>query len=249
MPLVIRCIFIALCLSSWTASANPALYQHTQAVGQAMSALYMQGLSEGNVKYERDLERYKQLASKSLASYSQSNPEKSADLLKTWDSLKDIIKTTYTEEFGWDIDASIRRDFRGYLSTLYQLSLAEIKQNNSGAGQQQFALVQMESIIARFFDISSVYNGTYSLNASDAEKINPKVISQEFKQSMDQLMSRSTDETKIRQLTSAKYKWEFIEESVINNSDQSAFFLVYATKNKIKKVLESGPEQLSASGF
>jgi hypothetical protein len=240
MTLVQRCTLIILCSLTWTVSANTALYQHAQAVGQTMSALYMQGLSEGNAKYERDLEFFKQQASETLVKYLKGNPKNSDELLGSWNTLKTKIKATYSQEFGWDVDSAVRRDFRTYLSVMYQRSLAEIKPDSPALEQYQFALVQMESVIARFFDISSVYNGTYSLSNSDLSMLDPKTVSEEFKQSIDTLMKLSGKGQTSRDLKSAKYKWEFIEESVVNYSDQSAFFLVYATKNKIQKVLSAG---------
>lgn len=247
MTLAKRCLFLILCCLPWAASANTALYQHAQAVGQTMSALYMQGLSEGNAKYERDLEFYKQRAGETLAVFLKNNPDQGSKLSASWGDLKGNIKTTYSQEYGWDIDSAIRRDFRSYLSNIYQLSLANVKKTASSTEQYQFALVQLESMIARFFDISSTYNGTVSLSSADLKALDPTVISTEFKALLDSLAKVSAGSATARELNSAKYKWEFIEDSVVNYTDQSAYFLVYATKNKIKKVLSSGQLQLTGN--
>jgi ABC-type transporter MlaC component len=245
MTKIQRFTLIILCSLSWAASANTALYQHTQAVGQSMSALYMQGLSEGNVKYERDLEFYKQKANEALADYVRQDPANGAELSKLWGDLKDNIQATYTDEFGWHIDATIRRDFRSYLSSIYQQSLNQLTPTSSVSDQYQFALVQMESVVARFFDISSTHNGPYSLSNTDFIKLNPEVVSREFKQSLDKLAKLAGKGATAKDLSSAKFKWKFIEKSVVNYSGQSAYFLVYATKNKIQKALNTGQTLLS----
>mgnify|MGYP005991436075 CR=1 FL=1 len=244
MPLIKYGLLIFFACLSCSISANTYLNQHVQAVGQTMSALYMQGLSEGNAKYERDLERYKQKASDSLNMYLRAEPEATAELERPWNTLKGEIKATFTEEFGWDVDSAVRRNFRTYLSKVYQLSVAKADGAKGLKERYEFTLVQLEAVIARFFDISSTYNGTVSLSNSDLEMLDPKVVSKEFKQSLDELASAGLG-LKAKDIRSAKFKWEFIEESVVNYSDESAYFLVYATKNKISKVLSSGQVMLS----
>jgi len=99
------------------------------------------------------------------------------------------------------------------------------------------AAAQAETLIARFFDVTTSYNGTISLSPIDAEKVDPKTISQQFDASLTQLIKNTQDTSLKKQIESALYKWKFIEESVVNYSDASAHFLVYATKNKIHQVL------------
>lgn len=227
--------------------ASSHLYAHAQAVAQSMSALYMKGLSEGSEKYHQEMEFYKQQATDSLVKLSAVDPEKSMALEQQWKPLAGRIKSTYSADYGWDVDSALRRDFRSYLSDLYQLTLTQSKENPSQSDLYQFASVQMESVIARFFDIASVYNGTVSLSNADIELLNPAVITETFKSALVSLAEKSENESISRNIQSAKYKWEFIEESVVNYSDQSAYFLVYATKNKIQKVLDSSRLQLTGN--
>jgi len=42
-----------------------------------------------------------------------------------------------------------------------------------------------------------------------------------------------------RQLASVKSNWEFVENSVVNNEGHGAYFVVYATKNKIQQALSA----------
>ena len=72
------------------------------------------------------------------------------------------------------------------------------------------------------------------------------MASKQFKARLEQL-AQSSDRAESKRILSAKEKWEFVEESVVNYGDQSAFFLVYATKNKIAKVLQATQSGLAVS--
>jgi hypothetical protein len=237
-------LFISLCLSA-SAYSSIALFEHTQAVNQAMSALYMQGLSEGNQKYERDLDFYKQKANTSLDTYSKEDPKQAAKLKVSWDNLKDVIITTYSRDYGWDTDSVVRRDLRSYQTDLYELAVNKKSTNPSEEEIYHFALLQLESIVARFYDVASSIVGRLSLSVTQSKILNPVTVSNEFKATLQGIVDRSSNQKLIKNIVSAKYKWEFIEESVVTYSDQSAHFLVYATKKKIKEVLESGIKQIA----
>jgi hypothetical protein len=244
MILMRRFVLLTLLCLSYSAHSSTALFEHAQAVSQTMSALYMQGLSEGNKKYEKDLESYKKKANVTLKAYYNEDPAQAEKLQASWGKLKDLVIISYTSDYGWDIDAEVRRDLRTYQADLYQLSLIKKSKSLSEEVEYQFALLQIESIIARFFDIASVYNGALSLSNTELQRLDPVTISQEFKLSLDNLASSSSNNILAKKILSAKNKWEFIEEGVVNYSNQSAYFLVYATKKKIKEVLESGISQL-----
>lgn len=242
-------ILIGLAVSLLLASsvcAKQTLLEHTQAVSQTMSALYMKGLSEGNNKFQRDLDHYHQLANSTLQEYVSEGGENAAALQEQWNSFHTKLAVEYSEEFGWDLDAAIARDFRSYLSTLYSM----LSQQQPQTTEQQLAWVatQVHAVTARFFDISSSYNGTISLSTSDAEKINPKQISAQLKASLDAIADQAKPEIKKR-LLSAKSKWEFVEEGVTNYSGQSAYFLVYATNNKIQQMLQQTQESIAEAGI
>lgn len=242
-------ILIGLAASLLLASsvcAKQTLLEHTQAVSQTMSALYMKGLSEGNNKFQRDLDHYHQLANSTLQTYVSEGGENAAALQQQWNTFQNQLAVEYSEEFGWDLDAAIARDFRGYLSTLY----AMLAQQPFQTTEQQLAWVatQVHAVTARFFDISSSYNGTVSLSTSDAEKINPKQISAQLKATLDSIAETAKPDIKKR-LLSAKSKWEFVEEGVTNYSGQSAYFLVYATNNKIQQMLEQTQESVATGGL
>jgi len=224
-------------LASFSTFANEHLLKHVQAVGQTMSALYMTSLSHGSNKYKRDMEFYKQAAQESLAQYVTSQGKGHEALQKAWNTIQSDIKLEYSETYEWDPDEALRRDFRQYQSNAYQLVSEQMADYKQAPLSVLLAAAQAETLIARFFDVTTSYNGTISLSPIDAEKVDPKTISQQFDASLTQLIKNTQDNGLKKQIESALYKWKFIEESVVNYSDASAHFLVYATKNKIHQVL------------
>lgn len=234
----ILCMTLLLSISI-NVSADRNLFDHVTAVSQAMSALYMQGLSEGNVKYEKEMAKYKQNATEALNRYLDSNTEQANTLQKEWETLSSKIKVKYTEDYGWDVESALRMSLREYQSKIYQLSMQQTTKEDDVISYH-IAKAQLEAIIARFFDISSSYDGTFSLSSSDLEKLDPKVISKEFKKRLVKLAEKSKDKKLARKLDSANNKWKFIEKSVVDYDNKSASFIVYATKNSINKVLTSG---------
>jgi hypothetical protein len=229
--LILSCLLVA------PSYATPALLNHAQSAFQAMSALYMKALSEGSSKYQADLDNYKLQALESLQMLQAQDALLGGEWMSRWLTLADKLKVEYTSEYDWDVDSATRRDARSYLSDLYALIAndAVLQQN---ADQGLLAQVEVQAITARFFDVASTYNGTNSLAPYDADKLKPKDVSKLFKARLDRL-SQSSDRPSSKRILSAKDKWIFVENSVVNYSDQSAYFLVYATKNKIAKMLKS----------
>ena len=224
-------------LITHSAYSNEHLLKHVQAVGQAMSALYMTSLSHGSEKYNRDLQFYKQAADSSLKAYAESQGQGHQELSAAWQKFKGDIKVEYSKTYEWDPDEALRRDFRHYQSNAYQLITDQMASYQKAPLNVLLASAQVETMIGRFFDVTTSYNGTISLSPIDAEKVDPKIISVQFDKAMEHLKATSKDAALKKQIQSALYKWQFIEESVVNYSDASAHFLVYATKNQISKVL------------
>ncbi len=220
-----------------SANANEILLKHVLATSQSMSALYMKSLSEGSEKYQRDFDRYKRQSETLLDQYVRQGGEQAGEFLKMWQSFEDNLKVIYSDDFGWAVDQDARRDFRSYHSKIFKLLDSKKSVYETSKAQLLLAATQLEAMSARFFDISSTYNGVFSLSSKEAAIINPIKISEEFKNSLTRLAQKSDDEAFKKRLMSAKYKWEFVEEGVVSYSDQSALFLVYATKNKINKAL------------
>jgi len=235
------------CLLVAPSYGNPALLNHAQSAFQAMSAMYMKALSQGSAKYQADLDLFKAQALQSLSELQAQDAMLGTQWKARWLALSDNLKVEYSEEYDWDVDSVIRRDARAYLTDLYDL-IAQDSVLQKTASQALLAQVEVQAITARFFDVASTYNGTNSLAPSDADRLQPKVVSASFKTRLDRL-AQSSDRTNAKRIMSAKDKWIFVENSVVNYSDQSAYFLVYATKNKIAKELESTMPILARSNI
>lgn len=240
-------MLVLACLFATQSHANSALLNHAQAAFQAMSAMYMKALSQGSPKYQTDLDKYKEQATASLKQFQQQDPLLGGQWLNRWSSFANNLKAEYSPEYDWDVDSVVRRDARSYLSDLYALIGSDPSMQES-ANQGLLAQVEIQAITARFFDVSSSYNGTISLSPQDASKLEPKMASKQFKARLD-VLAKSSNGAHGKSIQSAKSKWEFVEDSVVNYSDQSAYFLVYATKNKISKVLRSVGDSLAANGI
>lgn len=235
----LRCmclLVISLCVFS-PAHANEALLNYVKATSQAMSAFYMQSLSEGNDKYLKEFEDYKQESSALLKEYAHDNGPQSEELLKRWQGLSDRLEMTFDNDYGWEVDGGVRQDFRSYLSDIYQLVDIQKNKYTSKSLKQLLTVVQIEAMSARFFDVSSLYNVKVAVFASDLKKLNPKIISTDFKKNLDALTSMSKSDITKRRLASVKSKWEFVENSVVDYEGHGAYFVVYATKNKIQRTL------------
>ncbi len=231
-------VTLCACLFMFTEiQANEHLLKHALFTSQAMSALYMHGLSQGNEKYSKEFEQYKKQSWTALKQYSHTG--KHHDFMGQWQNVINDLKFHYDKNNGWIIDLGTRLKFRSYLSDVYQ----EIAQNTpyytSSRLQKMLALVQLEAISARFFDISSTFSGTYSLALDDINKLNPSLINMKFKNNLNEQINTSEDKALQKKLKRALSKWQFIESGVINYDNMSANFLVYATKNSISKTLST----------
>ncbi len=229
------------------AFAQDELLNHVKFTSQAMSALYMQGLSEGNDKYLRDFKRFKHQAFVHLKTYYRNGGEDAEKLLQQWREFSSKLKLEYTKEFGWEIDDKVRFNFRRYLSDSYRLLNRNKEDYSSFEQSMLLSSVQVEAVSARFFDVSSSFLGTYHLKQEDIDRLNPKLISDDFKKRMDRLATETDDELFKKDLLSTKYKWQFIEESVVGYSQNRAYFLVYATKKVISNVLARNSNYISAN--
>ncbi len=219
--------------------ANETLLNHVKATSQAMSAFYMQGLSEGNEKYLKEFTVFKKQSITLLRQYVRNNGPQGEKLLHKWQGFSDQLVLKYDKEYGWEVDNRVRQDFRSYLSDVYKLVEDQKSNYKSVAQKKLLSLVQIEALSARFFDISSTYDGTESLFSTDIAKLNPQTVSADFKATLTELAQLSENTAMKSKLSSAKSKWQFVENSVVNYRGQSAYFVVYATKNKIQKALST----------
>ena len=127
-----RIFATGLLLISFTfpAYANEALLKHTTAVAQAMSAMYMEALTHGNTKYEKDLVFHTQIADEHMQSLAASELPGAQAFNQRWLAMKDKLNVEYTQDYEWDVHADIRRDFRRYQTELYDLEADPGEQKN-----------------------------------------------------------------------------------------------------------------------
>jgi len=120
----VRCIaqLLVTLLTFSSAQSSETLLNHVKLAGQTMSAMYMKSLSEGNDKYQDDLDLYKKQSHAALEQYVSEGGDQAVEFLKQWQGFSDDLKVVYSKDFGWDIEEWVRSDFRNYLSRVYQLT-------------------------------------------------------------------------------------------------------------------------------
>jgi hypothetical protein len=222
----------------YTSHANSDFLNHAQYAFQTMSAMYMKVLSEGGDKYQGDLDKYKKLATISMNAYQLKHPNTNNDFSVRWEKLKDKLTVDYSSEYDWTVNLRSRNDARDYMFDLY-LNIMNNKELDNTRFKPLLAQVQMQAIIARFFDVSSTSMGAISLSEKHLSQLDPKIASKQFKSKLDALMLSLQNKKLKKDILSIKTKWGFIEKNVVDYSHQSAYFLVYATKNRIFKTLTS----------
>ena len=163
-------LLVFACLFATHSHANPALLNHAQAAFQAMSAMYMKALSQGSPKYQTDLDKHKEQAVVSLQEFQQQDPLLGGQWMNRWTSFASNLKAEYSPEYDWDVDSTVRRDARSYLSDLYAYISADSALQES-ANQGLLAQVEIQAITARFFDVSSSYNCTISSSPQAASQL------------------------------------------------------------------------------
>jgi hypothetical protein len=240
----LRAIFVLILFfnASFTMThANEALLDHVLNVSKTISALYMLGLSEGSEKYQLELQSHKKKSIRSIKRYFSQGSIDSSSLLKRWQALSPQLNLAYSKTYGWELSPNpmVRFKLRQYHSDIYQLLEKNQRLFSSPSLRLRLVAAQIEVISARFYDIASTYDGAESLSNRDFESINPQLISIEIKQQL-KMLSHLTQDKKIEdQINSVKYKWSFVENTLVNHQEKSAYFLVYATKTTLDKTLSS----------
>lgn len=241
-------IFIAflLLLISSQASANSALIDHTIIVGQSMSSFYMYNLSEGDLRYKSDYEMLLEKADNTLLNYEKEESLAANDLKQKWQALRPLLNYDLFQSEDYFVPGDIRIQYRNYLNTLYKKVI-----DNTGselALEQRLTLMafNMEMITARFFDISSSLYGGQSLTSDDM-RMDPARVSKQIKDNFKHLKELVHDQKLKKQISSIENKWNFIERTVINYDEESAYLLVYYNKRKIHQLIDHSHTQLLAN--
>ncbi len=237
-------IFILLFICS-QASAKSALIEHTVIVGQSMSSFYMYNLSEGDLRYKSDYEALLREANSTLISYEKEDALGASDIKQKWQALHPLLNYDLFPSKDYFVPGDIRIQYRHYLNTLYK-KVIESSESELHL-EQGLALMafNMEMITARFFDISSSLYGGQSLTSEDM-KMDPAKISKQIKESFKQLKRLASKNKLKKQISSIENKWNFIERTVINYEEESAYLLVYYNKRKIHQLINQSQNLLLA---
>lgn len=225
--------------------AQSALIDHTISVGQSMSSFYMYNLSEGDQRYKEDYETLLVKADSTLLNYEKEDVMGASDIKQQWQALRPLLN--YDEYQGADyfVPGPIRIQYRNYLNVLYKKVIEST--SNELHLDQHLALMafNMEMITARFFDISSSLYGGQSLTSEDM-RMDPSKVSKQIKHNFQLLKKQATDKKLKRLISSIENKWNFIERTVVNYEEESAYLLVYYNKRKIHQLINTSQDLLLA---
>ena len=239
------CTFLLLIFCTY-ASAKTALIEHAITVSQSMSSFYMYNLSEGDSRYKHDYEELLIKADNTLEIYEQEDVMGAANIKKRWQTLRPLLDYEQYDNSDYFVPGAIRVQYRNYLNTIYEK--VTLSYSNEAPLEQKLALMafNMEIISARFFDISSSLYGAQSLSSID-RRMNPDKISKQLKQNFKSMKKAINDKSLKKEIASIENKWRFIERTVINYDEESAYLLVYYNKRKINKLINHSQKILLAS--
>ncbi len=237
-------LIFLLSLSHLSLAKSP-LTLHAISVSQSMSAFYMYNLSEGQSRYKTDYESFLKSADQYLDEYQKEDSVAASEFKQQWVRLRGDLNYDTFEGSEYFVPGRTRIQFRSYLNKLYKKIVGSI--NSESNLPQQLALMELsvEVISARFFDISSSLYGVQSLTSEDLQ-IDPVKISKQFKEKLIKFQKIMTAKAIKRDLSSVQGKWAFIEDTVINYKEQSAYLLVYYNKRKINTLLNKSQSTLLA---
>ncbi len=231
-PLAIFVLF----LLSLGAQANSVLSQHVMATSQAISAFYMYSLTEGDDKYKAEYTKYLAQAHGHFQSIKKQNSKLAAELGPLWADIQKEKDYEITARDEFNVPSFMRIQYRNYLDKIYQKVGDAIISESNLVQQMTLVALDVEVMSARFFDVSNATMGMYSL-PSNILAIDPQVMAVNLKQRLSKLQSQVTDKTISKNLRTVLSKWKFIEGSVINYQQESAYLLVYYNKKKINKLM------------
>ena len=235
-------VLLILCSQAF---AKSALIDHAVIVGQSMSSFYMYNLSEGDQRYKEDYEALLIKADSTFVNYEKSDAISASDLKQKWQALRPQLNYDLYSNQDYFVPGQIRVQYRNYLNDLYN----KVTENITKEAQleQHLSLIDfnIEMISARFFDLTSSPYGVQSLTPEDM-KLDPIKASLEIKQRLKDLKQLSNKDTLIKKISSIETKWNFIERTVINYKEESAFLLVYYNKRKIHQLINNSKDILMA---
>ena len=240
-----RSFFISvLFLLSFNSWSNSLLSQHALAASQAVSAIYMYCLTDGDERYYSEYVEILAQAHDSFLALKKQNPEQLAELEPIWMEIQKEKDHKPSVEDEFNIDSFQRIHFRNYLEKVYQLLTKTIRSESNLAEQMSLVALDVEVMTARFFDVSSATMGVFSLSSKLFE-VDPETMAKKMTQRLAKLQATVNEPRVKKDLRKISSKWQFIESSVINYNQEAAFMLVYYNKKKINKLILNSQEVLA----
>ncbi len=233
---------LLLSANSWSSGA---LTQHALTASKAISAFYMFSLTEGDERYH---DEYIQLLAKANSSFlelKKQNPKQLAALEPLWNKIQKEKEYKVSAQEEYNVPSYMRLQFRNYLEKIYHLVGQGIISDSNLSGHMARIALDIEVMSARFFDVSSATMGAFSVSSS-AKGNDPEVMAKNMKQRLVKLQSVVNAPKIKKNLRTIANKWRFIENSVVNYNQESAFMLVYYNKNKIGKLINSSQGVLAS---
>lgn len=237
-------ILVSLFVFSSLSQASSPLTEHALAISQSMSAFYMYSLSEGDKRYERDYLNYFEVAEQHLQKLQEQDAPLASELKIKWDKLRQYLVFEYIEDVGFVVSSQIRGQFRQYLNNLYVSISKNINSETNFEEQLLLITLDVEIMSARFFDISSSVSGAMNMSSSD-RLIDPPKMAKELNEKLLKLQNISATKAIGKNLRLVSRKWNFIEDSVINYKEQSAYLLVYYNKKQIHKLINKSQDVMA----
>ncbi len=231
-----KLLYALLFFVSYQAHASSPLTEHTLAVSQSMSAFYMFALTDGDKRYEEEYKHYFSVADQHLKTYQQQEAQFAGELKSKWDKIRQYLVFEYVEDAGYIVSSQMRTQYRQYLNTLYGKLSGSINSETNFQEQLILMLLDVELMSARFFDVASSVTGPMNLSSND-RIIDPPVMAKALDVKLQKLIQSSATQPISKNLKLVSRKWQFIEDSVINYKEQSAYLLVYYNKGQINKLI------------
>jgi len=241
-----RHFFLAgLLLFSANSWSSGTLTQHALTASQAISAFYMFSLTEGDERYHDEYIKILAQANASFLALKKQNPKQVAELEPLWNKIQKEKDYKVSAQEEYNVPSFLRLQFRNYLEKIYLLVGQGIISDSNLSGHMARIALDVEVMAALFFDVSNATMGAFTLS-SNVKGNDPEVMAKNMKLRLTKLQTVVIDEKIKKNLRTIANKWQFIESSVINYNQESAFMLVYYNKNKIVKLINSSQGVLAS---
>jgi hypothetical protein len=216
-------------------------------VSRAMASFYMYGVSGGDEKYKIEYEKLLIDAEYQLFKVDEKHREAVNILKPMWASLRPQLAYEYDEYTGYYVAGLGQGRFRQYLNTYYSEYKKVDFTHKSFKERLLHTQINIEILLARFFDIASAtFVDEGGLDGS-TPVINTNKVASMVSKELTLLVKLSAGKNYQNELRQIERKWKFIEASVINSQEKPALLLVYYNKGRITKLIKSSTSLMAAN--